>query len=71
MGWIAHSSMSAQIHKKSQKHLFWYNKYIIIEKKEQYALENWTVEISNKWVYIMSLDNNSHSVFLFDSGYEI
>ena len=70
MGWIAHSSMSAQIHKKSQKHLFWYNKYIII-KKEQYALGIWTVEISNKWVYIMSLDNNSHSVFLFDSGYEI
>ena len=70
MGWIAHSSMSAQIHKKSQKHLFWYNKYIIIGK-EQYALEIWTVEISNKWVYIMSLDNNSHSVFLFDSGYEI
>ena len=70
MGWIAHSSISAQIYKKSQKHLFWYNKYIII-KKEQYALENWTVEISNKWVYIMSLDNISHSVFLFDSGYEI
>ena len=22
-------------------------------------------------MYIMSLDNNSHSVFLFDSGYEI
>ena len=70
MGWIAHSSISAQIYKKSQKHLFWYNKYIII-KKEQYALENWTVEISNKWVYIMNLDNNSHSVFLFGSGYEI
>ena len=62
--------MSAQIPKKSQKHLFWYNKYSMIEK-EQYALGIWTVEISNKWVYIMSLDNNSHSVFLADHGYEM